>query len=143
MSHEIAKAEWERATEGLGAARTLVVNGYNKDAVSRCYYAMLHAAKAGLIAKGIDAETHRGVSAMFGKHLVTTGEVDGEQGRNLRRAAAAREDADYRAHANVTREQAQREVERAERFLNAIQKHLERSSVLRRQPQMDDEDADE
>ena len=97
MNREDVTAKWERATETLGAATTLVTSGYNNDAVSRSYYAILHAAKAGLATKGIESDTHRGVAAMFGKHLVTTGDVDREEGTNLRRAAGARQNADYQA----------------------------------------------
>lgn len=79
MNRDDVKAEWKRATETFGAATTLVVNGYDNDAISRSYYAMLHAAKAGLATKEIEADSHRGVAAMFGKHLVKTGEVGAER----------------------------------------------------------------
>ena len=35
MNREDVTAKWERATETLGAATTLVTSGYNNDAVSR------------------------------------------------------------------------------------------------------------
>ena len=88
MNRNEAKAEWKRATETLGAATTLLNSGYNSDAIGRSYYAMLHAAKAGLATKDIETDNHRGVATMFGKHLVKTGEVSPEQGKNLRRANA-------------------------------------------------------
>ena len=81
MNRDDVKAEWKRATETLGATMTLASSGYNNDAISRSYYAMLHAAKAGLATKDIETDTHRGVAAMFGKHLVKTGEVGAEQGQ--------------------------------------------------------------
>ena len=129
MNRDDAKAEWKRATETLGAATTLVANGYNNDAVSRSYYAMLHAAKASLATKDIEADSHRGVAAMFGKHLVKTGEVDAEHGRNLRRADAARQDADYQARLEFTSDQTRRECERARDFLTKVREHLKRSGL--------------
>lgn len=81
MNREDARAEWKRATTGLGAANTLAISGYNNDAVSRAYYAILHAAKAGLATKGIDAGSHRGVAAMFGKEFVKTGQMEAQEGR--------------------------------------------------------------
>ena len=108
---------------------TLVSSGYNNDAISRSYYAMLHAAKAGLATKDIETDTHRGVAAMFGKHLVKTGDVGAEQGRNLRRADAARQDADYQARLEFTSDQSYRECERAHDFLTTVREHLKRAGL--------------
>ena len=129
MNREDVKAEWKRATETLGAATTLVSSGYNNDAIARSYYAMLHAAKAGLATKEIETDSHRGVAAMFGKHLVKTGDVGPEQGRNLRRADAARQDADYQAQLEFTSDQAYRECERAHDFLTTVRQHLKRAGL--------------
>lgn len=129
MKRDDVKAEWKRATETFGATTTLVANGYNNDAISRSYYAMLHAAKAGLATKDIETDSHRGVAAMFGKHLVKTGEVGAEQGRNLRRADAARQDADYQARLEFTSEQTHRECERAHDFLTKVREHLKRAGL--------------
>jgi len=129
VNREDAKAEWKRATVSLGATYTLAINGYNNDAVSRAYYAILHAAKAGLATKGIDAESHRGVAAMFGKEFVNTGQMEAEHGRNLRRAEAARQNADYRAHMEFTGEQTQREGERAHGFLTEMRNQLKSAGL--------------
>ena len=129
MKRDDVKAEWKRSTETLGAAMTLVANGYNNDAISRSYYAMLHAAKARLATKDIETDSHRGVAAMFGKHLVKTGELGAEQGRNLRRADAARQDADYQARLEFTSEQTHRECARAHDFLTKVREHLKRAGL--------------
>lgn len=129
MNRNEVKAEWRRATETLGAATTLVNNGYNSDAIARSYYAMLHAAKAGLATKEIETDSHRGVAAMFGKHLVKTGEVGPEQGKNLRRANSARQNADYQAQLQFTSDEAYRECERAHDFLTTVRQHLKRAGL--------------
>ena len=48
MNRKSAIAEWRRATESLGAARSCQRDGYYADSISRAYYAILHAAKAAL-----------------------------------------------------------------------------------------------
>ena len=48
MNRNMVVAEWIRARESLRAAQTLTRNGLYADAISRAYYAILHAAKAGL-----------------------------------------------------------------------------------------------
>ena len=65
---------------------------------------------------------------MFGKHLVTTGDVDREEGTNLRRAAGARQNADYQARLKVTSDQAYRECERGHKFLTTVREHLTKES---------------
>ena len=53
MNREMSVAEWRRALEALGAAEVLMRTGYAKDSISRSYYAVLHAAKSALSAKGL------------------------------------------------------------------------------------------
>lgn len=45
MAEVAAAAEWRRALECLGAAEVCRDNGFYADAVSRAYYAIMHAAK--------------------------------------------------------------------------------------------------
>ena len=129
MNRDEIRAEWKRATETFGAATTLARAGYNNDAVSRSYYAMLHAAKAGLATRGVETDSHRGVAAMFGKELVKTGEGGPELGRNLRRADAARQNADYQVRLEFTNDQTYRECERAHDFLTKLREQLKRSGL--------------
>ena len=48
MNLALVRAEWQRAAYALGAADVLQQAGYPADALSRAYYATLHAAKAAL-----------------------------------------------------------------------------------------------
>jgi len=45
MNRNMVVAEWNRARESLRAAETLTRDGLYADAISRAYYAILHAAK--------------------------------------------------------------------------------------------------
>jgi hypothetical protein len=54
-------------SEGV-AAEKLFQDGYCKDAVSRAYYAMYHAARAALSIVNVFPKTHEGVVAEFGKN---------------------------------------------------------------------------
>lgn len=48
MNRSLVIGEWRRAAEALGAAQSCRRDGFYADAVSRAYYAILHAAKAAL-----------------------------------------------------------------------------------------------
>ena len=70
MNRSMVLAEWHRARESLRAAETLTRDGFYADAISRAYYSLLHAAKAGLHVHDVVAESHAAVRRMFGLHLV-------------------------------------------------------------------------
>ena len=88
MNRNMVVAEWIRARESLRAAQTLPRNGLYADAISRAYYAILHAAKAGLHVHDVAAESHSAVRRMFGQTRENRTRVVGlshsESGRSLR-----------------------------------------------------------
>jgi uncharacterized protein (UPF0332 family) len=61
------RAEWRRALRAHGDAELLLEAGFYEDAVSRACYAVLHAAKAALLARNIITESHTSVRRLFGK----------------------------------------------------------------------------
>ena len=97
MSRESVIAEWRRATESMGAARSCQRDGYYADSVSRAYYAILHAAKAALQLHDVDAESHTGVKRMFGLHIVKTGLIEPEWSAEIGRSEDRRIASDYDA----------------------------------------------
>ena len=62
-------AEWRRGGLALRAAALLVAAGLYADAISRMYYAVLHATTAALLTKGFDPTTHRAARNLFNQHL--------------------------------------------------------------------------
>ena len=78
MRKKSAIAEWRRATECKGAAQLCRREGYYADAVSRAYYAVMHAARAALQLYDVTATSHTGVRSMFGLHIVRAGLVEPE-----------------------------------------------------------------
>ena len=81
----------------MGAAYSCQRDGYYPDLVSLTYYAILHAAKASLQLHGITAESHTGVRAMFGLHIVRTGLVEPEWAAAIADSADERLVSDYDA----------------------------------------------
>ena len=59
----IAKRHWKWATNALNAANRDAVSRDPQNAVSRAYYAMMHAANAALAVKGLQAKTHKGTQS--------------------------------------------------------------------------------
>ena len=120
MNRKSAIAEWRRATESMGAARSCQRDGYYADSVSRAYYAILHAAKAALHLHGVTAESHSGVRGMFGLHLVKTGLIEPEWGAEIGRSEGKRNASDYDAETEFDETDAREACDRANAFLDRI-----------------------
>ncbi len=95
MNRNMILAEWLRAYACLQAAENLTRDGLYADAISRAYYAILHAAKAGLHVHDIAAESHSAVRRMFGLHLIKSGDIETEWSAYLTAGLDDRLAADY------------------------------------------------
>ena len=124
MSRDLLLAEWRRAAKSLAAAALLAREGYTEDAVSRTYYAMLHAAKAALLVHDVTVESHAALRRLFGEHLVRAGRIEREWSAQLRAGLEDRLAADYDAVYVVSAEDARQECERAEAFVARIRSYL-------------------
>lgn len=120
MNRKSAIAEWRRATESLGAARSCQRDGYYADSISRAYYAILHAAKAALHLHDVTSESHSGVRSMFGLHIVKTGLVEPEWGAEIGRSEGRRNASDYDAMLHFDEDDAREASDRAAAFLDRI-----------------------
>ena len=114
------RAEWRRAAKAQGAADLLLKAGFYEDAVSRAYYAVLHAAKAALLARDIVTESHTAVRRLFGKELVQQGLLEKEWALILAHEQDERTSADYDVELTFSQEIAGQRVEQAQRFLKRI-----------------------
>ena len=123
MNQEI-HAELQRAHETVRAAQQLVSSGFIVDAISRAYYAVLHAAQAALLQRNIRAGSHRALRALFGQHLVKTGLIEKEFAVILRKEAEDRELSDYQADVTLSAEVAAQRVREAEQFVARIEQWL-------------------
>lgn len=117
-------AEWLRAYASLQAAENLTEDGLYADAISRAYYAILHAAKAALHVHGVAAESHAAVRRMFGLHLVKAGEIEPEWSAYLRAGLDDRLAADYDVETDFSKKEARSECVRAGDFLERIKQYL-------------------
>ena len=80
MSHEDYLRQSE---EELNAADLLFNNGFYKEAVSRAYYSMFHAAQALLFIRDLYPKSHKGVIHKFGEEFVKSGLLERKMGQML------------------------------------------------------------
>ena len=96
MNRPLAIAEWRRAKAALIAALACERSGSYADAVSRMYYAVLHAARAALqFDSGTDTRTHAATANQFGLRIVQGGLIEPELGAEIGNLRELRMKADY------------------------------------------------
>jgi uncharacterized protein (UPF0332 family) len=117
-------AEWRRAWRALGAAEILARESYYEDAVSRAYYATLHAAKAALYIHDVATTSHAAVRRMFGRHLIRSGAIEPMWASNLGESLDDRLAADYDVSTRCTADDASQECQRTRAFLDRIRRYL-------------------
>ena len=124
MAAAVVAGEWRRAQECLAAAVLCRDNGLYADAVSRAYYAVMHAAKAALAQRDVITTSHRGVQRLFGKDLVMENRIEPVWADYISRGYGERDNADYDVSVIFTAADAQDACDRAADFLNRIRSLL-------------------
>lgn len=95
-SLEFVARQLQLADEALGDAKYLLQDNRLLAATNRAYYAMFYAASAALAAASVKLpKTHKGVSAMFYRHLVESGKVDRGFHRDFAKTFQLRQRTDY------------------------------------------------
>jgi uncharacterized protein (UPF0332 family) len=116
MMETVLNAELKRGDESLRSAEVLNNEGLCLDAMSRCYYALLHYARAMLLIRNIVPKSHHGVFLMFSQQFVKTNEVAQEYGKMLARQQKLREEADYATDSSFSQEDVTAALEDAKKF---------------------------
>jgi uncharacterized protein len=137
MNPTNVQAELARALKSLQAAKIPQAEGLFKDAVSRAYYAVMHAAKAALLVHDTIAESHAAIRRLFGSKLVKPGFIEKEWANILAREQDRRIAADYNASHLMDAESSLQLVEDAERFVVRMQNYLTTQGI----PTLEDQDS--
>jgi len=106
-----------KAKESLQAARLLCKEHFHDVAASRAYYAMFYTTEALLLERNLRFSKHSAVIAAFGQHFAATGLVPKEFHRYLIHANDTRNIADYQILPALTREDAEEQIEQAQKFI--------------------------
>ena len=126
MNEEI-NALLKMALDSIRGARLLFDDELYGFAVSRAYYAMFYLVSAVLLTKGLNFSKHQAVVAAFGQHFVKTGIFKHKFHQYLVEAFEQRQIGDYEPMEEITKETAQKSIDRAEEFLVAVRAYLEKT----------------
>ena len=118
---ELAGYRMDRAKEMLVAARENLEIGQYKTSLNRSYYAIFHAMRAMSILKGFDSSKHSGVIAFFNKEYLKENILDRNLSIVIKNSAFLREKSDYDDFYIASKQEAEKQLEEAERFLDAVE----------------------
>lgn len=128
--NELSRYRFETGLEALADARIMFENGRYKNALNRAYYAIFHAVRAVNALTGYDSSKHSGVIAYFNQNYVKSGTFPKELSKTIRLASENREKADYLDFFIASREEAEKQIQRAENFLESIKLYLMEQQIL-------------
>jgi uncharacterized protein (UPF0332 family) len=120
---EIA-ANLERAEKSIAAAKKLASDKYYDFAASRAYYSVFYAATAILLTHDLEFRKHSGVIASLHQNFIKTGKLNKEFGKDLNWLFELRGIADYGVSIHVPREEAEKAIAVAEKFVEAVKKFI-------------------
>ncbi len=104
----------------MDAVRSLMQSSFYDDAVSRAYYGMFYAAKAGLLTVGLTVKKHSSTVALFTQHFVRPGKIEARFVSLLGRAQQARERSDYAPSIPMKKSEAEQILADAETFITKM-----------------------
>ena len=121
---ELVKYRLQNADEKLSSAKLLLDADKYKDSINRSYYAMFSAVRAVLATEEIDFSKHSGVIAYFQKEFIKTEKFEKKYSKYISEAFQIRNNCDYNDFFVVSREDAQRQYDRAKELCEAIVEFL-------------------
>jgi uncharacterized protein (UPF0332 family) len=112
------------AQRALRSARLNFDDGDNVGGINRAYYAVFYAANAVLELEGLERSKHSGVMSLFRQKYVKTGLIEAEYSDIYGQAFDTRMEGDYEKARFPSREEAEKSIVGAEKFVARIEKFL-------------------
>ena len=127
---ELSLYRFSKASEDLLASEVMLKESLYKVSINRSYYAIFHAMRAVTALVGYDSSKHSGIIAYFNQNFVKLGEFDKESSKIVKNASFLREKSDYEDFYIVSKQQAEKQIQDAKRFLVMVELYLKRKSIL-------------
>lgn len=127
-NEEEIRKEISRSQKSLKSAKKLFEEGLLEDAISRSYYAVLHAAKAVLLGEDVMVSSHEAAKRLFGMHLIKTGKIELKYSKILSEEQDERYLADYDAAFSPEKERVEKRIKDAEDFYDEMIRYLKKIS---------------
>lgn len=127
---ELSRYRFECSEESLEDAKIMYDNGRYKNTLNRAYYAIFYAIRAVNALDGFDSSKHSGVIAHFNQTYVKTGVFPKTISKIIKLASEKREQADYLDFFIASKNEAEKQLQRAEELLAAVRAYLVSQQVF-------------
>lgn len=127
---ELSRYRYEMSVEAINDAKIMYENGRYKNALNRAYYAIFHAMRSVNALAGFDSSKHSGVIAFFNQNYVKTEIFSKELSKMIRLASENREKADYLDFFIASKEETEKQIARAEKFMESIATYLNEQGIV-------------
>ena len=121
---DLSKYRFEKARDNLETARVLFDLGKLEDSINRSYYAIFHAMRAVTVLDNFDSSKHSGIISYFNLHYVKPGIFDKDTSDIINTAFKLRQKSDYQDFYMVSKEQAQKQIEKADLIISRVHPYL-------------------
>lgn len=119
-----------KAVKTMHAAKLLLSNSFNEDAISAAYYSIFYAAKAALLSQDvIVTKSHRALRGAFGQHLINSGLIEKDYGKILSNEYDQRIFSDYDESYEASQEDAEWIISDAERFISRMKDFIQSKEI--------------
>ena len=114
---DLSKYRIDKANDLLSQSEILFKNQKYDGSINRSYYAIFNAIRSLLALVKLDSSSHAGVLSFFDRYFVKTGIFQKEFSKIAHAAFDSRQDYDYEDFYVPTKEQAQKQLEDAQLFI--------------------------
>lgn len=121
---QLSKYRLEKAKEELDIAKTLLSQKFFAKSLNSSYYSMFHATRALLAIEKVDSKRHSGIIMFFNNLFINTGRIPEHYFTFLNSAFNIRIQSDYRDFYIATKEDAETQIQNAEKFLEMVKNYL-------------------
>ena len=122
---DLSKYRFEHAKEEIEISKNLLRDGHTNTSASRSYYAIFYALLAVTELDGFEAAKHSAVISYFTFNYLRTKIFDGKLSKLIDAAFKLRRNADYEGFFIVSKDDAQRQINDAEKIIDTIRPYLE------------------
>jgi len=114
----------DKAESAIGAAESLLRDGYRDFSAGRAYYAMFYTAEALLAERELTFKKHVGVHKAFSEHFIKTGIFEQKYYHWLVATFNSRLVGDYAIQTEFEDGEVQEWIDQAREFLNKVREYL-------------------
>ena len=127
---DLSKYRYERSSEELENAKAMLECGKFMLSLNRSYYSIFHGMRAVNVLDEFDSSKHSGVIAHFNQYHVKTGDFSKEASKIIRTSSEMREHADYEDFFVASRQDAEEQVQKAQKFHEIITSYLQEKGIF-------------